>query len=90
MTTTTTTFSHAIFWIQIWGLPFDLMDPGVGETIGRKIGNFMAADKRSEFMDSANFLRVRVEISIDKPQWRGGGGLCSQFGGRTSMVAIQI
>uniref|UniRef100_A0A2N9GNM8 Reverse transcriptase domain-containing protein n=1 Tax=Fagus sylvatica TaxID=28930 RepID=A0A2N9GNM8_FAGSY len=72
LTTATTTFTHALFWVQIWGLPFDLMDPGVGETIGHNLGNFVLVDKRSEFMDSASFLQIRVEIPIAKPLRRGG------------------
>ena len=72
LTAATTTFTHALFWVQIWGLPFDLMDPGVGETIGHNLDNFVLVDKRSEFMDSASFLRIRVEIPIAKPLRRGG------------------
>ncbi len=32
----------------------------------------MAADKRFEFTDSASFLRIRVEIPLDKPLRRAG------------------
>lgn len=72
LTAATTTFTHALFWVQIWGLPFDLMDPRVGETIGHNLDNFVLVDKRSEFMDSASFLRIRVEIPIAKPLRRAG------------------
>lgn len=72
MTAINTKFTHAPFWIQIWGVPFDLMAEEVGEAIGRKMGHFIQIDKRTWTGDNASFLRIRVEIPIDKPLRRGG------------------
>ncbi|GMY32128.1 hypothetical protein FCV25MIE_27370 [Fagus crenata] len=88
LTAATTIFTHAFFWVQIWGLPFDLMDPGVGETIGHNLGNFVLVDKRSKFMDSASFLRIRVEIPIAKPL--RGGYILSPEGEQCKFVLIPL
>lgn len=29
---------HASLWVQIWGVPFDMMSPKVVEEIGKKMG----------------------------------------------------
>ena len=72
MTPANLTFTHALFWIQVWGVPFDLMAEGVGEAIGRKIGRFIKVDRSPWFGDQASNLRIRVEVPIDKPLLRGG------------------
>jgi hypothetical protein len=45
MTPANLTFTHALFWIQVWGVPFDLMTEEVGEAIGHKIGRFIKVDR---------------------------------------------
>ena len=47
------------------------MSQEVGEEIGSKIGRFIEVDKRSWQSDQAKFLRVRVDLEIDKPLRRG-------------------
>ena len=63
-------------WVQIWGLPFENMTEDFGREIGSKIGKVLEVDKRAIQADQAKFLRIRVKMQLDKPLWRGGGGLC--------------
>ena len=72
MTSINTKFTHAPFWIQVWGVPFDLMAEEVGKAIGKKVGHFLQINKRTWTGDNANFLRIRVEVPLDKPLRRGG------------------
>ena len=43
------------------------MSQEVGEEIGSKLGKFIEVDRRSWQFDLAKFMRVRVELEIDKP-----------------------
>ncbi|XP_023874702.1 uncharacterized protein LOC111987231 [Quercus suber] len=72
LTSKNVSFSHTPFWVQIWGLPFENMSEDIGKEIGRKIGRVLEVDKRALQADQAKFLRVRVEVQIDKPLRRGG------------------
>ena len=65
-------FTHAPFWIQVWGLPFEYMTEEAGRDIGSKIGRVMEVDKRSWQANQAKFMRVRIELPIEKPLRRGG------------------
>ena len=65
-------FTHAPFWIQIWGLPFEYMTEEAGRDIGSKIGRVIEVDKRSWQADHAKFMRVRIDLPIEKPLRRGG------------------
>lgn len=40
-------FIHSPFWVQVWGLPFELMLEETSKDIGNKIGNCVETDKRS-------------------------------------------
>ena len=64
-------FTYTPLWVQIWGLPFEHMTEEVGRDIGGKIGRVMEVDKRSWQADQAKFMRVRVELPIEKPLRRG-------------------
>lgn len=64
--------SQSPFWVQVWGLPFKLMTEEIGRDIGSKIGNYVETDKRSWQADQAKFMKVRVELQVDKSFWRGG------------------
>ena len=65
-------FTHAPFWIQIWGLPFKYMTEEAGHDIDIKIGRVIEVDKRSWQVDQAKFMRVRIDVPIEKPLRRGG------------------
>ena len=64
--------SHSPFWVQIWGLPFELMTEEVGKDIGCKLGKVIEVDRRALQADQAKFLQVRVDLPIEKRLRRGG------------------
>ena len=68
---TNISFTHSPFWVQIWGLPFEHMSQGVGEDIGSKLAKFIEVDRRSRKSDQEKFMRIRVELEINKPLRRG-------------------
>ena len=72
LTSKNISFSHSPFWVQIWGLPFENMTKDFGREIGSKIGKVLEVDKRAIQADQAKFLRIRVEVQLDKPLRRGG------------------
>lgn len=65
-------FHVMAFWVQLWGLPFEFVNQTIGEIIGRKIGCLVAVDNRMVGGEKGRFIRVRVEIPLDKPIKRGG------------------
>jgi hypothetical protein len=65
-------FTHCPFWMQVWGLPFDLMSEATGEKIGSKLGRYVTGDPKLGLLEQAQFLRIRVEVPINKPLRRGG------------------
>ncbi|XP_050290445.1 uncharacterized protein LOC126728703 [Quercus robur] len=72
MTSRSVTFTHLPFWVQVWGLPFDLMTEEAGHDIGRGLGKVIEVDSKAFKADQARFLRIRAEIPLDKPLRRGG------------------
>ena len=64
-------FTHLPLWVQMWGLPFDLMTKEAGMDIGRGLENFKEVDCNAFKSDQAKFLRVRVEVPLNKPLWHG-------------------
>ena len=72
MTVRTMSFTHIPIWVQAWGLPFDLINEEASQDIGRGLGTFIDVDCKASKSDQAHFLRVRVEIPLDKPLRRGG------------------
>ena len=78
MSTRTVTFTHLPFWIQVWGLPFDLIIEEARHDIGRGLGKVIDVDCKALKTDQAWFLRVKVEVPLDKPLrrrqgWQMGG-----------------
>ena len=47
LTVTNIVFSHSPFWVQVWGIPFELMVEETGRDIGNRMGKFIEADKRA-------------------------------------------
>ena len=72
LSTANMVFTHSPFWVQLWGLPFELMSEDVGREVGNSLGRFPEMDKRACQSDQALFMHFRVELPIDKPLRRGG------------------
>ena len=58
--------------VQVWGLPFDLFSEDVGHDIGRGLGHVIEVDNKALVSNQARFLRILVDIPLDKPISRGG------------------
>lgn len=48
------------------------MSEEVGQDIGRSLGRLIEVDKRACQSDQAKFMRIRVDLPIEKPLRRGG------------------
>ncbi|XP_030936050.1 uncharacterized protein LOC115961157 [Quercus lobata] len=72
LSATNITFTHAPFWVQIWGLPFENLSEDVGKDLGNSLGHYLETDKRMWLTEQARFLRIRVNIPLNKPLRRGG------------------
>ncbi|KAK7835487.1 uncharacterized protein CFP56_023490 [Quercus suber] len=72
MTATSVQFNSIPMWVQMWGLPFDLLSEEVGRDIGNGLGTVVEVDLKAFSSDQARFLRVRVELPLEKPLRRGG------------------
>ena len=59
-------------WVQVWGLPFDLINEEAGLDISQGIGCVVEVDCKALALDQACFRRIRVEIPLEKPIRRGG------------------
>ena len=67
MTVFSVKFLTVSIWVQVWGLPFDLIKEEVGRDIGKGIGRVIDVDSKAIASDQARFLRIRVEMPLDKP-----------------------
>ncbi|XP_030970537.1 uncharacterized protein LOC115990909 [Quercus lobata] len=72
MTTNSVIFSALPIWVQVWGLPFDLMNEEAGSENGKGLGHVVEVDKKTFLSDQAHFIRIRVELPLEKPIRRGG------------------
>ena len=63
-------FTKLIFWVQLHGLPMSMLNPEVAIEIGETIGTVIPSEHAKE-MVGGDFLRVKVEIDISKPLFRG-------------------
>ena len=63
---------HASLWVQIWGVPFDMMSLTVATEVGKKMGVVEDVECQRRTDDQNFFLRVRVALPISKPLRRGG------------------
>lgn len=71
MTAASVTFQTLLIWIQIWGLPFDLLTEETGRDIENGIGKVVEIDAMAFTTDQARFIRIRVEVPLNKPIYRG-------------------
>ncbi|XP_075662916.1 uncharacterized protein LOC142632378 [Castanea sativa] len=67
MNANTIKFTHCSMWVQVWGLPFELFSEDVASDIGRGIGPMVEVDCKGATSDLAKFLRIRVEVPLEKP-----------------------
>lgn len=87
MTVRSVTFVKLPFWVQVWGLPFDLINEEAGSDIGRSIGELVEVDCKAFKSDQSRFLRIRVEVPLNKPLKRGGPVISPE--GETTRVAFR-
>lgn len=48
------------------------MSVEVGRELGNSLGNFIESNHRTGYTDQAKFMRIRVNLQLDKPLRRGG------------------
>ena len=60
-------FTTIPIWVQVWGLPFNLINEEAGRDIGSGLGRVVAVDSKALTADQARFLRIWVEIPLNKP-----------------------
>lgn len=48
------------------------MSKEVGKKLDNSIGRFIEMDQRARQSDQAKFIRIRVDLQLDKPLRRGG------------------
>ena len=66
------TFKHQPFWIQVWGLSFDLITEESGSNIGNNLRKLVEVDCKAFQTKKAYFHWLRVEVPLNKPLHRGG------------------
>lgn len=64
--------NHASLWVQIWGVPFDMVSPKVATEVGGRLGDVVEVERRQKQDDPSYFMRVKVALPISKPLRRGG------------------
>ena len=67
MTARTVAFNSIPMWVQVWGLPFDLISKEASKDIESGLGKVIEIDNKAFSSEQARFVRVRVEIPLDKP-----------------------
>ena len=60
-------FPSIQLWVQVWGLPFDLMNDEVGREIRSGLGEVLDVVVKAINSEQAHFLQVRIDIPLDKP-----------------------
>ncbi|XP_075675157.1 uncharacterized protein LOC142644423 [Castanea sativa] len=63
-------FTTTKFWVQIHGLPMNMMDPETTIEIGESLGLVLASENTKE-MVGGKVLRVRVEVDISNQLCKG-------------------
>ncbi|KAK9999217.1 hypothetical protein SO802_018820 [Lithocarpus litseifolius] len=72
MTARTVTFNSIPLWVQVWGLPFDLISKEATRDIGGGLGTVVEIDNKAFSSEQARFVWVRVKIPLDKPLPQNG------------------
>lgn len=73
MIATSVTFSILPIWVQLWGLPFDLINEEAGWEIGKGLGYVVEVDNKTFISDQARFIRIRVELPLKNHFGEGDG-----------------
>ena len=60
-------FENQLLVLRRWGLPFDLINEDAGKDIGSGLGRVVDVDSKALTANQARFLRIRVEIPLNKP-----------------------
>ena len=58
-------------WVQVWGLPFDLINEEAGMDIRMGLGHVVEVDSKALALEQAGFLQIRIEIPLNKPLHKG-------------------
>jgi hypothetical protein len=64
-------FDKIPIWVRVFKLPLGMMDYETAETIGNRIGEFLAVDGLVNGLAMGKYLRVQVKLTITKPLMRG-------------------
>lgn len=67
MTAENIRFESVSLWIQIWGVPFDMVSPKVATEVGSRLGVVEEVEKRRRQDTQSLFMRVKVALPISKP-----------------------
>lgn len=78
ITTRNITFPTISLWVQVWGLPFDLMNEEAEKEIGGGLEEVLQVDVKAFTSYQARFLSVRFNIPLDKPLRRGAPVVSSE------------
>lgn len=63
-------FDKCDFWVQICDLPLNRMNSDIAKLIGNGMGTFLSVDADENGIAWGEFMLIRVNISVDKPQRR--------------------
>jgi 14-3-3 protein epsilon len=61
----TVELNHLDVWLQVYRLPFGFIQPKVGQTIGRFLGEMKEYDHRNTV--HSTYMRLKVRINVTKP-----------------------
>jgi len=64
-------FTTIPIWVQVWGLPFELINEEVRKDIKSGLGWVVEVDCKAIASDQTRFLRIRIEIPLNKALRQG-------------------
>jgi hypothetical protein len=59
-------FTHALVWVQLWGLPPHCKTKKMGESIGNLLGNVETAEFY-EYPGKKMIIKVKVAVNVHQP-----------------------